>query len=167
MEDNDNAILFIKNPCEEAQKIVVRRLGSNYQSISSPSEEVKKIAIESNPWVFRLIKNPSEKLQKIAIEQDADLIENIKNPSENIQILAVKRSEFALEYIDCPSKEVQKIALRNFKMRKSNKINAKLKRLPTIYYKWYSDIHPRYFIKNINDVKKNSKYFDIYCFFIQ
>ena len=52
MQQNGNAIQYIKEPCEEVQKLAIQQNGFAIEYIKEPCEEVQKISSRRKWWCY-------------------------------------------------------------------------------------------------------------------
>ena len=101
VEQNPEAIKYIKNPSMKIQLAAVTQNGSAIQSIDDPSEEIQMLAIRAATQNIHWIKNPTEKVQLRAValmpgNSIAMIIQKGIVPSEVVQWTAVTRDGNAI-----------------------------------------------------------------------
>ena len=69
---------------EAAQIAAVQQDGDAIQYIKNPSEKIQMAAVQQNGYAIQSIKNPSEEVQMVAVQQNGYAIQYIKNPSEEV-----------------------------------------------------------------------------------
>jgi hypothetical protein len=101
VEQNAEAIKYIKNPSMKLQIAAVTQDGSAIQSIDNPSEEIQMLAIRAATQNIHWIENPTEKVQLRAValmpgNSIAMIIQKGIVPSEVVQWTAVTRNGNAI-----------------------------------------------------------------------
>lgn len=120
VEQNPDAIKFIKNPSIELQKAAILQRGETIKYINDPSEEIQMLAIRAATQNIHWIKNPTEKVQlrAVALMPGNSIVMIIQKgiiPSEVVQWTAVTRDGNAIipiiKYGIIPSEAVRLAAV--------------------------------------------------------
>ena len=102
VQQNGNAIKYVKEPTEELSRLAVQQNGYAICYVKEPSEELQRLAVQKNGCVIQYIKEPSEEVRRLAVQQNGCVIKYIKEPSEELQRLAVQQNRDAIQYIKEP-----------------------------------------------------------------
>ena len=84
---------------EKVKRFAVQENGNAIQYIKNPHEEICKLAVNQDGCAIRYINNPSQKVCKLAVQRDGGAIQYIKNPSQQVKLLAVQQNKDAIYYI--------------------------------------------------------------------
>ena len=80
VQQNGNAIKYVKEPSEELRRLAVQENGLAIHYIKEPSEEVRRLAVQQNGRVIQYIKEPSEEECRLAVQQNGNAMQYIKEP---------------------------------------------------------------------------------------
>jgi len=100
-------ILYLHNPDEQLQWIVVKNNVDNITLIHNPSEAVKLYCAENHSDNFKwsMFKNPSERIQTAIVTHNPWLIKDLRNPSEAVQLAALNASALDFDELSIDTDE--------------------------------------------------------------
>ena len=99
-------LLLNYNPSLDLQLTAVNQDGNAIQYIKNPSEEVQLAAVKNSVYAIQSIKNPTEEVQLFAVKKVWQTIEYIENPSEQVQLASIRRNTYAYYDIKNPTPKV-------------------------------------------------------------
>ena len=116
VEEDPDAIQFIKHPSLAVQMAAVTQDGHALRWIVNPSAEVQLAAVRQSPSAINHVISPSPALQLFAVEQNPGAILYIEFPTEEAQLAAVELYPEILDHLEKPSPKAVEAA-KQFKER--------------------------------------------------
>ena len=113
VQENANALQYVKNQTEEICKLAVQQNGYSLKYVKiEQTDELCKLAVQQNGISLRYVKEQTAEICKLAVQQDGFILMHVKNQTDELCKLAVQQYGSALYYVKNQTEELCKLAVQ-------------------------------------------------------